>query len=116
MITYIAFSKTSHKLYARILCRRFRHCAPVIKTKTGFILYQFVNRKNIVPIRLKSRDIKILEHNGWIFIKHKTSAARIHIKKSLTCVQFTKQVLGITGIFIQTPDQLFNFMHNKKTP
>ena len=116
MITYIAFSKTSHKLYARILCRHFRHCAPVTENNNIFILYQFVNRKNIVPIQLKSRDIKILKRNGWQFIKYKNNAMPIHIKKSLTCVQFTKKVLKISKIFIQTPDQLFNFVCNKKMP
>ncbi len=114
MIIYIGFSKNTHKLYAKILCKNFRHCAPVIINKKDVILYQFVNRKKIVPIQLKLRDINILAKYGWKFIKFKTKSftPKTIKNKSLTCVQFTKNVCGIKNIFIQTPDQLFKFLYD----
>ena len=114
MIIYIGFSKITHKLYAKILCKKFRHCAPIIINKKNITLYQFVNRKKIVQIQLKLRDIKILERYDWKFIKYKAKNPPLKTikNKSLTCVQFTKKVCGIQKIFIQTPDQLFKFLHD----
>ena len=111
---YIGFSTNTHKLYAKILCKKFRHCAPIIVNKKHITLYQFVNRKKITPIQIKLRDIKILEKYGWKFIKYKTKNLTLKTtkNKSLTCVQFTKKICGIQKIFIQTPDQLFKFLHD----
>jgi len=114
MIIYIAFSQQTHKLYAKILCKKFRHCAPVLCLKNKYVLYQFVQYKKIVPITLKYRDIKILEKYGWIFIKinNNTCSNNITNNHSLTCVQFTKSVCGIKNKSIQTPDALLK--HLKK--
>ena len=116
MITYIAFSKKTHKIYARLFCKRFRHCAPIIKTRTGFILYQFVNRNNIVPLKIKSRDLEILKNHGWIFVPYKTHKKTTLSTNPITCVQFTKKICHIKNWKIQTPDQLFKFICNKKCP
>lgn len=114
---YIAFSTQSHKLFAKIFCRKFRHCAPVIQTQNKFILYQFIKHNNIAKITLSMRDIKILSVHGWKFIKYnaKFDRTRTKDKKSITCVQFTKNTCGIKNIFIQRPDTLFKYT-NKKTP
>ena len=77
------------------------------------MLYQFVKKNNVAKIPLKLRDIKILEHHGWKFIKYNGKIARTHALKSktiLTCVQFTKRFCGINKKTIQTPDALFQFL------
>lgn len=114
---YIAFSTQSHKLFAKIFCRKFLHCAPMIKIKNKFILYQFIKHNNIAKITLSMRDIKILSLHGWKFIKYnaKFDRTRTKDKKSITCVQFTKNVCRIKNIFIQRPDTLLKHIH-KKTP
>jgi len=110
---YIGFSTVSHKLSARILCKHFRHCAPIIINNDKYILYQFVNKNNIAKIILTSRDLKILEHHGWKFIKYNGKIAHTRALKSksiITCVQFTKRFCGINKKTIQTPDALFRFL------
>ena len=112
IMVYIGFSTKTHKLMGRILCKHFRHCAPIQITKTQIVLYQFVNKNNIVKIPMKLRDINILRHNGWEFIKYSGKFAPGHElkSKSITCVQFTKHVCMINKITIQTPDALFRFL------
>lgn len=109
---YIAFSKQTHKLFAKIFCRNFRHCAPMIKTKDKFVLYQFIKHNNIAEIHLSKRDIKILSVHGWKFVKYNAKFAPQHAKdkKSITCVQFTKNFCGIKNIFIQKPDDLYKYV------
>ncbi len=105
---YIGFSTQSHKLYARILCKNYRHCAPVLIMRNKCILYQFVRYGKIVPIYIRHRDINILKHFGWIFIKYDTTISKKNLLQShaMTCVQFTKRASGIKNITIQTPDAL----------
>ena len=114
---YIAFSKQTHKLFAKVFCRQFRHCAPIIQKQDKFILYQFIKHNNIAEIHLSERDIKILSTKGWKFVKYNTKFDRTRIKdkKSITCVQFTKSVCGIKNKRIITPDNLYKYL-NKKTP
>ena len=109
---YIGFSTRSHKISAHILCRHFRHCAPVLLCDNKYILYQFSNMRNIHSIILSERDLKILEKYGWQFIKiHKKANLHCALEtKSLTCVQFTKKFCGINNIKIQTPDALFKYI------
>ena len=45
---YIGFSKRSHKLYARVLCKNFKHCAPVDIQGNKCLIYQFVHKNKIV--------------------------------------------------------------------
>lgn len=109
---YIGFSKKTHKLYARILCKRFKHCAPVIVRNNKYYLYQFVNRDDIGIITLKRRDLLILQQYGWVFVKCKYKPNLKYTKnnKTLTCVQFTKQMCGITDKKIITPYDLFKYV------
>ena len=112
---FIGFSVVSHKLSAKILCKHFRHCAPIIINNGKCVMYQFVDKNNIAKIPLKLRDIKILEHHGWKFIKYDGKFARTDVLKQkgiiITCVQFTKHFCGINKKTIQTPDALFRFLH-----
>ena len=112
IMIYIGFSTKTHKLFGRILCRHFRHCAPMIITKNKCVLYQFVNKNNVAKISMTQRDIKILEHHNWKFVKYSCKFAPGHAlkTKSITCVQFTKHACQIKKITIQTPDALFRFL------
>ena len=115
MIIYIGFSTKTHKTLARIFCRHFKHCAPIIVTKNKYKLYQFTSPKKIAIIQIKQRDIKILMKHGWIFIKYNVknipqNALNIH---AITCVQFTKKFCDIKKINIQTPDALLKHLIKK---
>lgn len=113
---YIAFSSRSHKLYAQILCRKYRHCAPVLMTANKCIIYQFIKRGQIAQISIRPSDINILKHYGWKFIKYDAKFAPTIVLKTKpwTCVQFTKQSIGIRKITIQTPDALLRYLNCKK--
>lgn len=110
---YVGFSTKSHKIYANILCKHFRHCAPVIITTNKAFIYQFTKLNRVVLIPIKKRDIQILKQYGWVFIKYNFSCPSLPRFKGFTCVQFTKKICGIKNIFIQTPDSLFNYLHKK---
>ena len=109
---YIVFSKKSHKLFAHVLCKNFRHCAPLVIKNNTYTIYQFVRPGKIVLIPIKRRDIEILKKYGWTFIKcNKNDLILNNLnKRCLTCVQFTKNVCGIRSIKIQTPDRLFSYL------
>lgn len=113
---YIGFSTRSHKILARILCKKYRHCAPILIEKNNYILYQFIKYKKIVPIHLKNKDVNILKRFGWVFIKYKTKIIPEHISKTnaVTCVQFTKRILNIKNFTIQTPDALLKYLTHDK--
>lgn len=115
MIIYIGFSTKTHKIFARIFCRHFKHCAPVVITKNKCEIYQFTRVNNINVIPIKKRDIKILTAHGWRFVKYNIkyiprNAIHIH---ALSCVQFTKKFCGIKKATIQTPDSLLKHLIKK---
>lgn len=105
---YIGFSERSHKFLASVLCKQYKHCAPIIKKQNKYVLYQFTNTHKISFITLSKRDLNILEQYGWVFVKynHKIDLYNAMHTKSFTCVQFTKKLCGIKDIRIQTPDSL----------
>ena len=107
---YIAFSSQTHKLYAKILCRHFRHCAPILCYKNKYVMYQFVQPKKIIPIVLKYRDINILKTYGWYFVRYNSNKSVVKKHLALTCVQFTKSICGIKNKSIQTPDALLKYL------
>ena len=113
---YIGFSTISHKTSAKILCKKYRHCAPVLIHNNKCVLYQFVAYKKIVPIHIRPRDLNKLELFGWKFIKYSGKFAPGHAlkSKSITCVQFTKHALHIKNIAIQTPDTLLRYLTKDK--
>lgn len=112
---YIGFSKRSHKLYARVLCKNFKHCAPIDIQDNKCVIYQFVHKNKIVIIPVTKRDLSILNKYGWKFIKYDTDITSIDINsdKSWTCVQFTKHVCNIENKWIQTPDDLYKYLIKK---
>ena len=106
----IAFSKKTSKIMPRIFCRKFKHVAPILIKNDGLEIWQFVNRKSIVKILLKWRDLKILGEYGWEFIVQDCVTNDVKTGRMLTCVQLTKKVLGIKNRRIQTPYALYKFL------
>ena len=112
MVMYIGFSTKTHKLHAKLICRKYKHCAPVIVVGKRAVIYQFVNAKKIVPVNVRKQDLKKLKNFGWVFIQYKSKTHCkdiVHIR-ALTCVQFTKRFFHIKKILIQTPDALFKYL------
>ena len=110
---YIGFSNYSSKSYANILCKKYKHCAPVIINKNEAIIYQFVHINKIVKLIVQKNDIKTLKRHGWTFIKMTSQPRKTPVRNCLTCVQFTKKMCGIKNIKIQTPLALFNYLNKK---
>jgi hypothetical protein len=110
----IAFSENTSKILPRILCRRFRHCAPIVYNGSDLTMYQFTKRNHIVEIHLHPRDIIILRAHGWTFIY--ISPETTNISNNLhaySCVDLTKQALNIKSVFIQTPYALYKYLVHK---
>lgn len=103
----VAFAKKTSKFIPKIFCRRYKHCAPILKKNNRFIMLQFVKYKHIVKIPLTINSIKLLKKAGWDFIQlNKHNVHTYNMPK--TCVDLTKQVLGIKKApFIQTPNALY---------
>lgn len=111
----IAFSETTSKILPRILCRRFRHCAPIICNKNDLIMYQFIKRHQITEIHLHARDIRILQAHGWkfIYMSPDITIHDLHCENAYSCVDLSKRALGIHSIFIQTPFALYKYLTPK---
>ena len=108
---YIGFSNYSNKIYAKIFCNKYKHCAPVIINNNTVIIYQFVHINKIVKITIQKNDLKTLKKHGWIFVRYnKKPKINAH---GITCVQFTKNTCGIKNIKIQTPLALYKYLQNK---
>ena len=110
---YIGFSTKSRKIHAKLFCKQFKHCAPVVINKDTVIIYQFVRINKIVKITINKKDLSILEKYGWKFIKYSKDIKRIPNPHYLTCVQFTKYMCGINNIKIQTTLALFEYLNKK---
>ena len=115
---YIGFSKRSHKLFARIFCKEYKHCAPILVTRNKCVIYQFTKYKKITAVQIQPKDIETLKHFGWLFIKYNGKITKIHLLKTkcFTCVQFTKIALNIKKFTIQTPDALLKYLTKNKRP
>lgn len=106
----IAFSTRTSKILPRLLCRRFRHCAPILCTHGArpFVMYQFVRRRFVAKIRLAHRDINILRANGWEFIcVPRAPTPREHWQQAFSCVDMTKRAMGMYAPLVQTPNGLY---------
>ena len=112
---YIGFSTRTQKIYARILCKKYRHVAPVLITPKKCTIYQFVRFNKVVPIPIKKRDLIILQKHEWKFVKYACKFdPELAIKtKPINCVQFTKRACRIKNITIQTPDALLKYITQK---
>ncbi len=110
---YIGFSNYSNKFYAKIFCKKYKHCAPIVVNKNNATIYQFVHMKKTLKIVIKKSDLRLLKQHGWVFIKYSTKLQEKSAIPCLTCVQFTKQACGIKNIKIQTPQALLNHLSKK---
>lgn len=104
----IAFSRKTSKLIPRIFCKKYRHVAPIVVDGDEMIMLQFVCTKNIAPIKLRMRDIKILAQHGWDFIYVPCALPHdFSLRKVRTCVELTKRALDIHDRKILTPFALY---------
>ena len=110
---YIGFSDYSSKHYANMLCKKYKHCAPIIINKDKTVIYQFVHINKIVKIVIRKSDLKTLKQHGWTFVKCRLCPRQNVTPYCLTCVQFTKKMCNIKNIMIQTPRALFNYLDKK---
>ena len=53
----IAFSDKTGKMLPRVVCKKFKHCAPIVRTDCGLVMYHFVRRGHIYKIKLRDCDI-----------------------------------------------------------
>ncbi len=111
----IAFSTKTSKILPRILCRHFRHCAPIMCDKSHLVMYQFVRLGHIEQIQMRPRDIKILAQHGWVFVylSPHTPTRQYDFIHAYSCVDLTKRAINMHNIFIQTPDRLYKYLTQK---
>lgn len=111
----IGFSTKTSKILPRILCKHFKHCAPIIKVGENFLMYQFIKHNDIKAIPITSYGLKLLKGAGWKFIKINTQPVKsFKAYNAFTCVCFTKKFIGIHAPFIQTPDALYRKLKRPK--
>lgn len=109
----VAFCTQTSKFLPRVLCRHFRHCAPIITApgaKKPLVMYQFVTRHKIARLALDVRDMNTLRRHGWKFVCIPNATPQTDNMRGITCVDFTKHVIGIRRARIQTPDALFKYI------
>jgi len=107
----IAFSEKTSKIFPRIVCRRFRHCAPIIPTGRHMIMYQFTAPGRVAKIKINMSGVRRLRAAGWRFIYVPgAAAADFDARGALTCVALSKRALSLHAVRIQTPDALYNYL------
>ena len=105
----IAFSNKTSKVIPHILCRKYKHVAPIVPSGNELTMYQFVNYRHVEKIKLNMRDIKILKAHGWEFIYINGIALPHDFNPyhTRTCVDLTKRAIGLKNLRIQTPSALY---------
>jgi len=111
----IAFSEKTSKILPRILCRHFRHCAPILCNGNDLVMYQFIRHNHIEQIHIKPRDIEILRKHGWdfIYISPGTTIHNLNLSHIYSCVDLSKRAIGFKNRFIQRPDALYKYITRK---
>ena len=104
----IGFCKKTSKIIPKILCRKFKHVAPIVKKGNHLEMWQFIRKNHIYTIPLKMRDLNILTRYGWEFIAVEIPVFEVSdITAVCTCVGMTKHFVGIKNWRIQTPNALY---------
>lgn len=106
----IAFSEKTSKILPRIICRRFRHCAPITPMGRGMILHQFSSPGHITKIPINIRGISRLQKQGWRFIYLPIDAPGNLGSHAFSCVDLSKRALRLNAPHIQTPDALYRHL------
>jgi hypothetical protein len=107
IMVIIAFAPKSSKFLPNIFCKKFKHCAVIVRNGKNFILYQFVSHGHVEKIRLRPQDIKILQQYGWCFVYIPCDLPQNFPHKNWTCVNMAKCATKMRAPFIQTPDALY---------
>ncbi|MBO7656299.1 MAG: hypothetical protein J6S80_01055 [Alphaproteobacteria bacterium] len=109
----IAFAPKSSKILPNIFCRKFKHCAVLVRNKHGFTMYQFSSHKNITEMLIRTRDIRILGSYGWFFVYLPCDIKQnFNPRAAWTCVDMAKRAIGMYAPFVQTPDALYKKLCN----
>ena len=108
----IAFAPKSSKVLPNLFCKRFKHCAVIVKDKNRFLLYQFISRNHIDIIPIKSRDIRILSTYGWRFVYVPCNLPHVFPVKKWTCVNLSKYAIGLHAPLVLTPDGLYQKIYD----
>ena len=107
----IAFSNKTSKFIPNILCRKFKHVAPIVPRGNKLIMFQFIAPGRIEKIALRVRDIKILKTHGWRFVYLQNAQVHnVNTSRVLSCVQLAKCMIGMRCPHIQTPNALYNMI------
>ena len=108
----IAFAPKSSKFLPNIFCKKFKHCAVIVRTGTKLTMYQFIARHHVEQIALQHRDIGILAAHGWHFIYVPCDIKYdFNPNLSWTCVGLAKRAIGIHAPWILTPCALYKYIH-----
>ncbi|MBO4746352.1 MAG: hypothetical protein J5613_04785 [Alphaproteobacteria bacterium] len=108
----IAFAPKSSKILPNIFCKKFKHCAVIVKNRNEFLMYQFISRNHIDIIKIKLRDIRILGQHGWRFVYIPCNIPCVFPIKTWTCVNLAKYAIGLRAPFVQTPDALYKRIYD----
>ena len=105
----IAFSKKTSKILPNLICRKYKHVAPIIPYGKELIMHQFVRPGDVAKIKIQIRDLTILKSHGWdfVYIDGATLPHDYNAQYARTCVDLTKRIFCIKNIFIQTPLALY---------
>ena len=107
----IAFSDKTSKVLPRLMCRKFKHVAPIAVHNDKLIMYQFVRRNICVKVHLRMKDIKILNKNGWRFIYLTGNIPPdFNVQNVRTCVALAKRAIRLNKWHIQTPNALYKYL------
>lgn len=113
MIIFAFSNKTSKKI-PQIICKKYKHVAPIVTKGDKLTMYQFIKYGHVEIINLRSRDLKILQSHGWKFI-YLTDASQpddFNLHNAITCVHMAKKIIKMQNIFIQTPLALYKKLKN----
>ncbi len=105
----IAFCEKTSKFLPRVLCRRFKHCAPIVATSDHgrqFVMHQFIRPGHIIQIGMNVRDMNLLRRRGWVFIQT-NEIPNNNWHGAITCVDLCRHVMGWRRRLLQTPDGLY---------
>ncbi|MDR0967284.1 MAG: hypothetical protein LBL75_00400 [Rickettsiales bacterium] len=110
----IGFTHSGRSIPARLFCRRFRHCAIIIKVQISDCKYDYVmfvvGGGRVSPVFLRARDLKILVSYGWVFVNVPSAGFKVQmlsVRSPRSCVSFAKRALGIRAPFVITPEGLY---------
>ncbi|MDR0449574.1 MAG: hypothetical protein LBG89_03925 [Rickettsiales bacterium] len=109
----IGFTENTGRRVARLVCRRFRHCAVV---DLGSMVLANIGVDGVRLVRVDAAALGRLRAAGWVFVAAKAGGkggrgrAQFNV---LNCVGFAKRVLGIRNPLILTPLQLYRYLDEK---